>query len=321
MENLIDINKTVRTDFPKIFHFDNMDVPEFISWYHDNLKQIEDDLLQTGAILFRGINIDELTVFEQVMDPISKKFLSYIDGNSPRTKLSAKVYTSTEYDPNYFITLHNELSYSAKWPSKIFFCCLIPAPSGGETPIADCRRVLRHMEPALVQKIKTKKIKYQRNLHGGKGFGPSWQDTFETKDKNLVEQYCRQGFIQYEWKSDGGIKLIHVREGIIKHPVSGEEVWFNQIDQFHPSHFDQEIYETLMLMYGNDETQLPTYVTFGDDTPISTEVVKEIRKTVDGETMKTPWQKGDLLLLDNVLTSHGRMPYKGNRRIVVSMSE
>ena len=31
------------------------------------------------------------------------------------------------------------------------------------------------------------------------------------------------------------------------------------------------------------------------------------------------WCKGDTLLVDNILTGHGRMPYKGPRRIYVAL--
>ena len=44
----------------------------------------------------------------------------------PKTKKSkgvytdkAGVYTSTEYPPEFFISLHNELSYSTRWPSRL----------------------------------------------------------------------------------------------------------------------------------------------------------------------------------------------------------
>lgn len=312
----VEINNS---EFPVIVKFTQPDIQEFVNWYNRNKEFIDEQLHDKGAVLLRGVNIDSVEGFEKVMDSISSRFMAYVDGNSPRTKLTSKVYTSTEYDPNYSITLHNELSYTAQWPSRIFFCCTIPAATGGETPIADCRKIFKNMNPELVARIEKHGIKYIRNLNGGKGLGPSWQDTFETTDKALVEKFCRESRSEIFWKKDGGLKVVQSSRGIIAHERTGEKVWFNQIDQFHPSHLNKEVYETLMMMYQNEE-DLPMYVTFGDGSKVTEDMVKEIRTTVDQHAVKFPWQKGDLLVLDNVLTSHGRMPYSGNRKVLVSMA-
>jgi len=309
----------INNDFPLVIDFSTITIADFITWFKSNKEDIDKKLLEKGAVLFRGIDIDSLDKFEAIVDSIPNKFLNYVDGNSPRTKLSSKVYTSTEYDSNYSITLHNELSYSNSWPNQLFFCCIIPALSGGETPIADSRKILKAMEMKIVEDIKTKGIKYIRNLHGGNGFGPSWQDTFETKEKVVVENFCKDNSSEYIWDNDNGLRIIQRSAGIISHPVTQEEVWFNQIDQFHPSHLNPEIYETLMFLYKNNESALPMNVTFGDDSPISSDMVKSIRNTIDQLAISSPWQKGDLLFVDNVLVCHGRNPYKGDRKVLVSM--
>jgi hypothetical protein len=165
----MEINKEIgnlkQEGFMLVKAFENgIGIKDFVHWYNSNKGELQKKLDQHGAILFRGIDISSITDFETVMEDISSKFMAYVDGNSPRTKLTSKVYTSTEYDKNHSITLHNELSYSYKWPSKIFFCCLIPAAAGGETPIADCRRVLENMDASLVAEIEKKGIVYIRNL-------------------------------------------------------------------------------------------------------------------------------------------------------------
>jgi hypothetical protein len=295
-------------------------VENFKEWFEGNKGAVDKILMENGGVLIQNLDIDTLDKFERAINCITKDSLRYVDGNSPRSKLSSKVYTSTEYDKNFSITLHNELSYSHVWPSRIYFCCIITAETGGETPIADCRKILKKMDPDLVAQIKSKKIKYVRNLHGGAGMGPSWQETFETNDKKVVEEFCKASQTDLLWKPDGGLKIIQERRGIITHPVTGEEVWFNQIDQFHPSHLHEEIYETLMMIYEGNKAELPMYVSFGDDSEITDQMVSHIRQTIDSVTIYRPWKKGDLLLLDNVLVCHGRSPYTGDRKVLVSMS-
>jgi alpha-ketoglutarate-dependent taurine dioxygenase len=47
----------------------------------------------------------------------------------------------------------------------------------------------------------------------------------------------------------------------------------------------------------------------------------EIRGAYDSETVKFDWQRGDLLLVDNMLVAHGREPFTGNRKVLVAMAE
>jgi alpha-ketoglutarate-dependent taurine dioxygenase len=62
-------------------------------------------------------------------------------------------------------------------------------------------------------------------------------------------------------------------------------------------------------------------VRFGDGAPIDETWLVKIRETMEGKSVLFRWQEGDLLLLDNVLVSHGRMPFRGPRKILVAMSE
>ncbi|NHN25915.1 TauD/TfdA family dioxygenase [Flavobacterium jejuense] len=294
---------------------------EFISYYLKNKDEFDTDLKEYGAIKFKGVLIDSQETFQYIVNSISTKFLSYIDGNSPRTKLTDNVYTSTEYDKRQKITMHNELSYSAKWPNKLFFSCLQVAETGGETLLADSRSILRAMNPDIVSEIKTKGIIYVRNLNGGQfGMGPSWQDTFETDDKKQVEEYCTSYNINFKWMENDNLRVEQFSKGIIEHRTTKENIWFNQIDQFHPCHLGEEIFESMKILYDTPEN-FPMYVKFGDGTSISEDIVKEILSTIDKLTIAPKWQKNELLIVDNELIAHGRNSYSGDRRVIVAMSE
>lgn len=316
--NKVDVSNAI--ELPLTIQLENMLPADFVSYYLKNKNQLESKLQRNGAVKFKGIQIGSLDDFQKIVDSISEKFLNYIDGNSPRTKLSGNVYTSTEYDKTQRITMHNELSYSSKWPNKLFFSCLKPAEIGGETLLADSRSILKKMRPEIVSAIREKGITYIRNLHGGVGMGPSWQDTFETKDKNQLEKYCEAYGIDYEWRSNGALTLKQSSKGIIKHRVTGELVWFNQIDQFHPAHLGEEVYEAMMAIYDSPD-DFPMYVTLGDGTKISEDMLTEILQTIESVTLAPAWEMNELLIIDNELVSHGRSPFQGDRKVVVAMSE
>ena len=56
-----------------------------------------------------------------------------------------------------------------------------------------------------------------------------------------------------------------------------------------------------------------------DGTPIPQEIIYEIYDIYERQTIKYDWQKGDALIVHNIKALHGRAPYQGKRRILVSM--
>ena len=58
---------------------------------------------------------------------------------------------------------------------------------------------------------------------------------------------------------------------------------------------------------------------FGDGTEIDEAALNHIRNVYENQMVTFSWQQGDVLILDNILTAHGRKPYSGPRQIVVGM--
>src|SRR5688572_5335079 len=292
-----------------------------ISWYQDNQQFVEQKLLEHGAILFRGFDINTPAAFARLTRSIAPGLLDCLDDNGPRTKITSGIYTSTEYPAEYQLSMHSEYAYTHKFPSRLFFCCIVEPGKGGETPLADNRQILKKLEPSVVEEFRTKRVKYLRNLHGASGFGLSWQATFQTTDRAVVERYCSERLIDYHWKGDGGLRLENTFESVVTHSRTGEEVWFNQAPQFHPSDYPSHIYQTLINSYRGKENELPQTSFFGDNSPIDIRALKHIRETMFGEATVFPWLQGDVVMLDNVLVCHGRMPFSGQRKILLAMTD
>ncbi|HEU4889434.1 MAG TPA: TauD/TfdA family dioxygenase [Thermoanaerobaculia bacterium] len=308
---------TLNRDLPLIVRAEG---EPLLDWHARNRDWVEDRLLEHGAILFRGFGIGTQDAFQRAVAALGGTTLSYVDGNSPRSKLGGGVYTSTEYPPEFFISLHNELSYSKRWPSRVFFCCVIAPAEGGETPLADSRAILRELPSDVREQFVQRQVRYIRNLHGGKGLGPSWQKTFETDDRSVVEEFCRDTDSGFRWNDDGSVTIIQIRPATAVHPKTGQEVWFNQADQFHPSTHPPAVYESMMAFYDGREEAMPQTAAFGDGTPMDRAILDEVRRTAGQEMRTFPWQEGDLLMVDNMLVAHGRKPFKGPRKILVSMT-
>jgi alpha-ketoglutarate-dependent taurine dioxygenase len=274
-------------------------------------------LLQHGAVLLRDFEVRTIEEFENFAREFSgKDFFNYAGGVSPRVALSGGVYTSTEYPPHLALALHNELSYSDIYPRHLYFFCQTAPETGGATTLGDSRRILRNINPKTVGLFKYKRVRYDRNLQNEKKSDYSWQAAFETDDKAMVENRCQKIGAEFEWKPNDNLRVSQTRPATATHPETGVEVWFNQADGFHPSNLDAATRQ--QIVSGNEEFRLNSC--FGDGSPIPVEMLENIRAVLQTETIPHRWQTGDILILDNMLTAHGRMAFSGTRKIALAMT-
>jgi len=288
-----------------------------VVWATQNRDFIETELGKWGGLLFRNFKVSDATQFEEFIKAVSGELLEYRERSSPRSRVRGNIYTSTDFPAEQSIFLHNENSYQHTWPMKIFFFCLESATAGGETPLADIRKVLQRIDRKIVDIFAQKQVMYVRNF--GSGLGLHWQDVFQTTDKLKVEEYCKNRGIEVEWKDGNCLRTRQVRHAILKHPKTGEKVWFNHAAFFHISTLDPALRESLLADF--KESDLPNNTYYGDGTSIEPSVLDKVREAYRQETVTFPWQEGDILMLDNMLVAHGRSPFVGSRKIMVGMCE
>ena len=269
-----------------------------------------------GAILLRGFELRGPEDFRRFAEGFGDPLLSYEFGSTPRTAVTGGIYTATEYPAHARIPLHNEQSYTREWGMRLWFYCKLPASTGGETPIADSRRILAGIDPEVKRKFISRGLLYVRNY--GNGLDVSWQRVFNTSDPQQVEIYCRARGIHCEWKPDGELRTRQVCQVVERHPQTGEEVWFNQAHLFHISALEPEIRE--LLLESVAEEDLPRNVYFADGTPLEAGDLDHIRHVIDAEASVFTWQRGDVLMLDNMLCAHGRAAFAGPREVLVAMA-
>jgi alpha-ketoglutarate-dependent taurine dioxygenase len=290
---------------------------DLVDWATNNREWIESQLIEHRALLFRGFQVKDPPYFHSFVKTTSNgPLLEYIDRSTPRYEVSEGIYVSTIYPSDQRIHPHNEGTYWKTWPRKIYFCCLKAPARGGETPIADVRKVNERIDPAVRDLFREKQVMYVRNYNPG--IGLTWQDAFQTNDPKVVEEYGLKNAIQIEWTKNK-LRTRQVRPATRKHPVTGEEVWFNHAAFFHVSSLDPEVQDALLSSYKEEGLPYNTY--FGDGSRIDPAMIASIRQAYAEEKTMFTWHEQDILMLDNMSVAHAREPYTGERKVVVAMTE
>ncbi|HET9956591.1 MAG TPA: amino acid adenylation domain-containing protein [Polyangiaceae bacterium] len=286
-------------------------------WIREQRQLVQQRLSEQGAILFRGFDVSDAADFEALCLAMSPRLEEYQQASTPRSRVRERIYTSTEYPASESIMLHNELSYSHCWPGKIWFYCHTPPAAQGATPLASGRALLARLDREVRDAFERKGVMYQRNY--GSGLDVPWHEVFGTQDRDRVESYCRQHDIQWSWLGGDRLRTLEVHKALLRHEHTGEPVWFNSAHMFHVRAHQQATYASLRELFADSD--LPRHAYYGDGSPIPDAYIEHIRDSYRAVARRFDWRRRDVMLVDNVLVAHGREPFSGPRKILVSMAE
>jgi hypothetical protein len=285
------------------------------AWAAENGEQIEQQLRASGAILFRGFDLEGIDAFEEaaraILGPLYDGY-----GDLPRAGASSSIYASTPYPPDEPILFHNESSHLQRWPLRIAFFAVQVAEEGGETPILDCREVCRLLDPDVLATFREKGLVYVRNFIPG--VDVSWQQFFQTDCRDEVERACRADAMECEWYGEDRLRIRTWRPAVTAHPEDREELFFNQVQLHHVACLNPAVRTAMHNLLGPDE--LPRTVCYGDGSPIPDDVMQHLSQVYWDACVQFPWEPGDLLALDNMRMAHARLPFKGPRKVAVAMA-
>lgn len=292
---------------------DGKQLPDLVAERKDEIRA---GLLDHGAVLVRGF----ASVTEQDFSRAAARLLdTVVRGNGEHEPANDRgdVQTPVAYDAGRRLLWHNENSFNQRWPLVLMFCAQIPAASGGQTPLVDSREVLKRLDPDLVSEFRERGVAYRRRYEAGVGL--SWQKVFGTDSRSGVEAICAEQGLEFRWGAGDVLHTTAVRPAVIEHPATGDLSWFNQAQHWHPRCLDEDIREAVLEIYGPDD--LPRDCRYGDGTPIEDGVMDQILDAYQALERQFDWASGDVLIVDNILSAHGRNPYTGKRRLLVAMGE
>jgi alpha-ketoglutarate-dependent taurine dioxygenase len=290
---------------------------DLTEWVRLQGGRLQQDIETCGGVLLRGFEIGGVDEFHRVAQLLGDAPLAFASNVFPRTDADREsLRAGSIYPPQLKLTWHNENSFDeCRWTRKIMFYAHHPAAHGGETPICDGRTLLRALDPAVSHELMRRGICYVRNYHPE--LGNSWRLQFKASSHEEVEAHCREWEMDAEWLAGDRLRTRARRPAVIRHPRTRERLWFNVIQMWHVNGVAPETLAAWRGAFAPED--YPMTCTFGDGGAIDDAVMAEIHRAYEQSQVTFAWEAGDVLVLDNLLVTHGRNPFTGSREHYVAM--
>ncbi len=285
------------------------------AWIAGQKRRLVEEAAQHGAILFRGFPLTGPEHFDRFISAFDLPNFRYEDSlsNAVRTIKTPRVFTANEAPPTVRICLHHEMAQTPIHPSKLFFFCEQAAESGGATPLSRSDVLwerLRAECPAFTRDCESKGLTYSNVMPSqddpSSGMGRSWQSTLRASTRDQAEARLKGHGYSWTWLPDGCLRATTPVLPAVRKLADGRTSFFNQLIAAFQGWKDER----------NDPARA---ITFGDGSRLDREAVDVAARIGDELSFDIPWQRGDVALVDNYVTMHGRRGFTGTRKVLASL--
>jgi len=305
------------------------DLDAAVTWLQDRQEALDALLCEAGAVVLRGFPFHDSAAFNRAIAHYPDMQFGYMGGATPRNNIQGRAYEATRAPAASKLAFHQEMAYLPNYPKTLAFFCNRAPDTGGETLIADVRRFDEEMSRTFRDKVRARGVRYQRNFRepdwtSGDAdldtFHRPWTEAMGTTDRREAEAGCEAMGLDWRWEPNGSFSVIYSAPGFVKHPRTGREIWFNQIPSQSPniSSVGTERAALYDKYYGTTHPR-PYHTTYGDGGAIDPADLMPVYPLLESLEVAFPWRNGDLMLLDNFYTFHGRNPYTGHRDVQVAL--
>jgi len=294
---------------------DSIALDQACAWISEHRQDLLEKCTTHGAILFRNFPLKTALDFDRFIAAFNLPNFPYEESlsNAVRVNKTPRVFTANEAPPTVTIYLHHEMAQTPIHPSRLFFFCEQAAQSGGATPICRSDVLWERLAarcPDFARNCQTRGLRYSNVMppanDATSGMGRSWQSTLRTESKEAAEKRLRDLGYSYDWLPDGSLRATTPILPAVRKLSDGRTTFFNQL--------------IAAAMGWKDARNDPSKsITFGDGSPLDGDAV--ILATQLGEELSfdIPWQSGDVALVDNYVTMHGRRTFSGTRKVLASL--
>lgn len=289
-----------------------------LQWAEQYQRALRTAVAENGAVLVRGLGLrDPAQVADVYRRLVPTGLMQEREAFADRLPYLDGVYSSVNWPASQPMCMHHELSYALEFPGLMLFACLQAPGIGGMTGVADAREMLDALPADIVRRFESEGWLLTRCYNDY--IGATYEEAFAVAGRAAAESYCRSHAIEFTWRPNGELRTRQRRPAVVRDPATGRRCWFNQVAFLSEWAIAPEVREYLVDIYGSD--RLPFNTSFGNGEPIGQDIIGLISAAYEAHTLRTPWQAGDLMVVDNVLTAHSREAYEGLREVLVGMAE
>ena len=300
-------------------------VQDAAQWVSAHRQALDALILTHGGIVLRGFPLCTSEDF----GAISACFPAYTGGYqgvaAARRSVAKGVYEATQRTGDQHIPIHQEMFYLRDYPARIAFFAKKVAEQGGETTIADMRGVTSAMPAPIRSKLESMGIQNIRNFAAKTGSSQEnrlidkrgWDFAFYTDSEAEVEAVCERRSLRPHWHEDGSLTVFNLEDAFVPHPQTGERVYRGGV---HIAHFYRGSYDnTGQAAELRAQQTFPSGAYLGDGSDLPEDEDLAFQQLVARFTYSWKWRDGDVMILDNLLTGHGRNPFSGTRATEVAL--
>ncbi len=274
-----------------------------------SLADVDAALAADGAVLVRDSSVRSASDLARVRDELGYTPRPRLEQYAATTDFGDGVSSAPEWGGDREMCLHHEHG-----SRLLMFACVAPATTGGEMLLGDTRSTLTQLPDELVGPFREHGWVLERNFRPY--FGLPWTVAFGLSDPDELAQYASERGMSLEWQADGSLHTSQRRPAIVRHPVTGDECWSNDVGFFSQWSVDEVERKVLLSSFGPNG--IPFNTSIGDGTQLTAELWQSIIDAYEAVTLRVALRAGDVLVIDNVLVAHGRAPFTGPREILLA---
>jgi hypothetical protein len=256
------------------------------------------------------------------------------------------VYDVGPSNPNLTLAPHNEMGYGPRTPRYIAFGAKLAATGGGgDTILLDGHQFFSRLQDRWQHALKSRKIRYRVRFDGFEnGFGgsdnstitnfimkkhqqTSWNLSFGCHTPHdAVEAALAMGYHQgYIMDGSDSIQTIYDSPAVVQHPHTRQPCMLEQIVGAHGSALDQEEQEsTLDFKIRLHHTTWAPILNDGgavlrEEEELEHEFLENLVHVASDLLVRVAIPSGHVLVVDNIWHKHGRLRFRGDREMLVTM--